>query len=427
MNVSVIIPTLDNPMDVIDVIRALNKQLLLPSEIVIADSSSNDEISKLLKTIDSDIPITYKRLGRAYKNDRLFQFFKNIPLVKKLFSNIPPGRAYPYEATNQGSRAAKHEWLAFLDATTIPNQSWIMDYSKIINTGNIEVVFGKTQYLASTFFQKILRASTYGAYGIETAPGSFMKKKDFLNGFQITEGVRSGGDVDWKNRVRSNFRSLTPKDSYLVYPNLHKNILSCAKKFFIYQMHTAIQDISHSVKDLYFVLTLVFSLVLIPKWNAIVGWESSPYFMPHITKIYFISIALILLFSILFNRLLLRKSSKPLFQNIYKISCFVGIAFAVYNWNSYFAGWVEESVWYMPHITKVFIILICLASFSYRGLYFPIKHNIPLSFLFPINWLYVGLLGLFLDIVKAPGYLLGAIISPFIKVIRSPNSRAHKP
>jgi hypothetical protein len=135
---------------------------------------------------------------------------------------------------------------------------------------------------------------------------------------------------------------------------------------------------------------------------------------------------LTLLFSILFNRLLLKKSSKPLFQNIYKISFFIGIAFVVYNWNNYLAGWVEESVWYIPHITKAFIIFISFASFFYRGLYFPIKHNISISFLFPINWLYVGLLGLFLDIVKAPGYLLGAIISPFIKVIRSPNSRALK-
>tara|TARA_B110001454_G_C12691311_1_gene422432 strand:- start:49 stop:1323 length:1275 start_codon:yes stop_codon:yes gene_type:complete len=424
MNISVIIPTLDNPNDVNDVIVALNLQLFLPSEIVIADSSSNDEIDKLIQSIESKIPITYKRLGRAYKNDRLFLFLKNIPIIKYLFLNIQKGRAYPYEATNRGSVIAKHEWLAFLDATTIPTKFWIHDYVNIIDTHSVEVVFGKTKYLASTFFQKILRASTYGAYGIETAPGSFMKKEDFLNGFQITEGVRSGGDVYWKNRVRDSFKSFTPKDSYLVYPNLQKDIFSCAKKFFIYQMHTAVQNISHSIKDLYFVLTLIFSLVLAAKWNSIVGWESSPYFFPHVTKIYFISITLIVLISIIFNRLLFSKSSKPLFQNIYKISSFILISFAIYNWNSYIAGWIEESVWYIPHITKIFIISLCLASFLYRGIYFPLTNNIPSYFLFPVNFLYVGSLGLFLDIVKAPGYLLGAIIAPFIKVIRQPKIKA---
>ena len=424
MNISVIIPTLDNPNDVNDVIVALNLQLFLPSEIVIADSSSNDEIDKLIQSIESKIPITYKRLGRAYKNDRLFLFLKNIPIIKYLFLNIQKGRAYPYEATNRGSLIAKHEWLAFLDATTIPTKVWIQDYVNIIETHSVEVVFGKTKYLASTFFQKILRASTYGAYGIETAPGSFMKKEDFLNGFQITEGVRSGGDVDWKNRVRNNFKSFTPKDSYLVYPNLHKDLFSCAKKFFIYQMHTAIQNISHSVKDLYFVLTLIFGLVLATKWNAIVGWESSPYFFPHVTKIYFISIILIVLISIIFNRLLFSKSSKPIFQNIYKISSFILISFAIFNWNNYIAGWIEESVWYIPHITKIFIFSLCLTSFLYRGIYFPLTNNIPSYFLFPVNFLYVGSLGLFLDIVKAPGYLLGAIIAPFIKVIRQPKIKA---
>jgi hypothetical protein len=99
------------------------------------------------------------------------------------------------------------------------------------------------------------------------------------------------------------------------------------------------------------------------------------------------------------------------------------VTFAVYNWNNYLAGWVEGSVWYIPHITKGFIAFLCFASFIYRGLYFPIKHNISLNFLFPINWFLVGFLGLFLDIVKAPGYLLGAILAPFIKVIRSSTTK----
>ena len=109
-------------------------------------------------------------------------------------------------------------------------------------------------------------------------------------------------------------------------------------------------------------------------------------------------------------------------KTVYKMSFFIIIAFGVYNWNSSLAGWVEGSVWYIPHITKTFILLLCFASFIYRGLYFPIKNNIAFDFLFPINWIFVGLLGLFLDIVKAPGYLIGALISPFIKVIRSPSN-----
>ena len=87
MKISVIIPTLDNPDDVYDVIESLNRQLLLPSEIVIVDSSSNDEIDNLIGTINSAIPITYKRFGRAYKYDRLISFFKNLPLINNFFKS----------------------------------------------------------------------------------------------------------------------------------------------------------------------------------------------------------------------------------------------------------------------------------------------------------------------------------------------------
>ena len=134
MNISVIIPTLDNPDDVFDVIKSLNQQLLLPSEIVIVDSSSKDDIDKLLKNIDSVIPITYKRYGRAYPNDRLIMIIKTLPIIKYFFKSNPKGRAYPYEATNHGSLIAKNKWLAFLDATTIPSKNWIKDYAEIIKS-----------------------------------------------------------------------------------------------------------------------------------------------------------------------------------------------------------------------------------------------------------------------------------------------------
>ena len=424
MNISVIIPTLDNPNDVRDVIEALNLQLVLPSEIVIVDSSSNDEISELTAAMKSNITITYKRIGRAFPFDRFLLILKRIPIIKYVLPNFQNGRAFPYEASNYGVAIAKHKWIALLDATTIPNEYWIKDYCNIIEKKDAEVILGNTLYLANTYFQQLLRACAFGANGIETSPGSLMKKNDYLNGFKITEGVRSGGDVDWKNRVNKNFKSITPSKTYLVYPNLPRSFFPCAKKFFIYSIYTAVQDISHSIKDLYLIAALLFTLVLIPKWNAIVGWESSPYYIPHITKIWLISATLILLFSLIYNRLVLPKSESSTLRNVHKITIFILISFVIYNWNGYFASWVEESVWYIPHITKIYVSLICLASFIYRGIYFPLKNNISFKFLFPVNWFFAGLIGFLLDIVKAPGYLLGTVFAPFIKATRSQNNSA---
>lgn len=423
MHISVIIPTLDNPNDLRDVIKALNLQLNLPSEVVIVDSSSNDEINKLTESMKSNFTITYKRIGRAYRFDRLLLLLKRVPLIKNLLLDTPKGRAFPYEATNYGVEVAKHEWIALLDATTIPNENWINDYCNIIKNTDAEVVLGNTKYLADTYFQKLLRACSFGAKGIETSPGSLMKKNDYLNGFKITEGVRSGGDVDWKNRVNEQYESVTPENSYLVYPNLPRNFFQCAKKFFIYSIYTAVQDISHKIKDLYLIVILLFTLVLIPKWNAIVGWETSAYYIPHITKIWLISIALILLVSVIYNRVALHKSQSSIFRSIHKITFFVIISFVIYNWNGYFALWVEESVWYIPHITKIYVSMICLASFLYRSIFFPLKNNISAQFLFPVNWVCCGIIGFLLDLVKAPGYILGTIFAPFIKAARIQNNK----
>ena len=51
-NISVIIPTLDNPDAVEEIIQELNKQTLLPKEIIISDSSSEDKIEGLIEKIN---------------------------------------------------------------------------------------------------------------------------------------------------------------------------------------------------------------------------------------------------------------------------------------------------------------------------------------------------------------------------------------
>ena len=44
-------------------------------------------------------------------------------------------------------------------------------------------------------------------------------------------------------------------------------------------------------------------------------------------------------------------------------------------------------------------------------------NKVEKTYLFPFKWIGVGMLGLFLDAVKAPGYVIGSIISPFTKKI----------
>ena len=415
---SVVIPTLDNPEMVIEIIDSLGKQTLLPKEIVFCDSSSSDSVHDAIKKSSSKILLTYVRLGRSYRFDRLLNALFSINLVKKLFPNykVAQGRAFPYEASNYGAKVAHFEWLAFLDASTIPSDNWLEDYWKFVNDQQLDVVFGNTEYEAHSNFQSLLRASIYGANGHETAPGSIIRKKQFNEGYRILEGVRSGGDIAWRDKIKKNLRYTLPKKSYLKYKHLPKDLISCSKKFFVYQLYGSIINIQNTVKDIYLGIVLLLSIIIVPKWNSLIGWESSPLFIPNITKVYLICILLTLLTALIFSRTFFLKIKHKtfLYWSIY-LSFLVSILYIVLRWNLVIAGWVETSVWFVPHITKLFVLSLFLLSMLYRGLYFPIKHGIRGAYLFPFNWIFVGLLGLYIDLVKSPGYVIGAILSTFIK------------
>ena len=123
--ISVDIPILDDSEATKEVILSLNQQTFLPSEIVLVDSSAGKEVEEAVKGLESKIPLSYKRIGKAF----------------------------PYEATNLGAGFANSTWLAFLDVTTLPKESWLADYVKIIEEEKVEVIFGVTQYVAVTGFQ----------------------------------------------------------------------------------------------------------------------------------------------------------------------------------------------------------------------------------------------------------------------------------
>ena len=413
--ISIVIPTLDNFLDVKKVIFSIESQDLLPSEIILADSSSSNEIEKNIKALQLSIPIRYLRVGRAYKYDRFLHHFFSFPILSFFKNHFPKGRAFPYEATNAGASIARYKWIAFLDATTIPSKTWLKDYYNLISRENYDVIFGNTKYYADTWFQELLRASTYGSIGHETAPGSLMKTSEFLESHRITEGVRSGGDVAWKMKIKDSLNYYLPSKSYLSYSSLPRSILPTLKKFFIYQIYGSFLNIQNNIKDLYLCIALLFSIILIPKWNYIVGWDSV-FFLPHITKIFFLSLFILIFISFAINRIFFRALPVNSFRvDIFKFVLFFIIAFSIYNWNGVVAKWVEDSIWYIPHITKIFVSLVFVASFVYRGIYFPLTNKIKFSYLFPYKWFLVGFLGVLLDLVKAPGYLLGAILASIVR------------
>ena len=82
-----------------------------------------------------------------------------------------------------------------------------------------------------------------------------------------------------------------------------------------------------------------------------------------------------------------------------------------------FAHFNVESVFYIPHITKIYVSSLLLLSVIFRGIIRPLRRNVERSFVFPFKWALIGLLGVTLDIVKAPGYIWGGILGVIGKTI----------
>ena len=86
-------------------------------------------------------------------------------------------------------------------------------------------------------------------------------------------------------------------------------------------------------------------------------------------------------------------------------------SYSVYRWNAVVAGWSENSILFCSSLNENLLFMHYFIRILYRALYVPITKGIELSFLFPFRWIYVGLIGLLLDIAKVPGFLLGGIIN----------------
>jgi len=386
MNISIILPTFNESDPIIETLDAINNQTFKATEIIIVDSSITIEIQLIIKKYKSLIPIIYHWIPKAF----------------------------PGHARNIGVSQSKSEVIAFLDSKTIPELDWLNDYVKIYKKNDKLFIQGKTLYLANNFYQNIIKSATFGNHSHITLPGSLIKKSFFikLNGFN--KNLRAGEDQEFIKKIYD-IGSLiyVPNKNYLNYKGLPNSLLLCLFKYFIYSIHTAKVNIQINVKYAYLIIFLIMSI----------------FFNNHLKSIYLFSynslyldfILLFFLLSLSISNIFLLHISKKL--NIVKktfyfqlISFFI-IFYLTFTFNNTITIFFENYLNSISHLGKLYLISIISFSLFYRGIYLPLKRNINIKTLLPFNWIYISLIGLGIDIVKAPGYIVGGFISPLINII----------
>lgn len=385
-NVSIVIPCRDDDIeDFSATLDALNSQALMPSEIIIVDSSKSNQIIDFVNECSVKSLINYKR-------------------IKPAFAGL---------STNIGVEMSNHDLIALLDTKTIPSISWLKDCVELLKKEKVSIVFGNTIFEYSSSFQRSVRAASYGAVPHETVPGSLFHKA-VATKIKFKENLRAGYDIDWRERVKESFRWHLPNKEYISYRGFPSTIFSLIKKYFIYSFYTGLISSQKKLKDIYFSIILVVTALIIPRWNLMLdGWDQNSLYIPDITKKYFLSLIILFLMASLVSLFFQSNFKNTLGYKTLKFLLFIFIFYSVFRWNAEIALWAEDTALYIPHITKIFVFIVISISIILRGIIRPIHNEEDLRYLFPLTWLKIGLIGVIMDLAKAPGFIFGSIIGRF--------------
>ena len=391
MNISVILPTKDLVLSVAKVLDALTQQTLKPKEVIIIDSSKDSQIQMLAQEFNEKLNIVY-------------MYFTN-PL-------------YPGEARNKGVCLAENELIAFIDSKTIPSSTWLEKSAHQIINKQCEVIYGSTLYKANTQFQKILQASIYGKKPISTAPGSLLTKAIARKIGKFAEGVRASEDQEWRNRIQDlEIKTHTPAEHNLEYHSISKTLTEELKRNFIYQLHTAKTNAQTNSKIFIFGIFITLLTLLAPSWNLLVGYKLSFFFIPNITKIYLA--CMVVMFAILL--IFYQRKIKHILLRFILVAIGIASFYIVYRWNGPISRSLDFII-YFPHITRIYILFLICSGFIYRALISPSRKGVEIMSLFPFWWIKIGVICCLIDLIKVPGYIVGALLAlnrMFIQSLKS--------
>ncbi len=219
MKISVIVPVRNEEQSIGQLLNGLTSQTLKPAEIVITDGGSSDQTAAIIAEYDQTVvPIHLIRAGAAL-----------------------PGRA-----RNLAASQAANEWLAFVDAGTSPQPTWLEFLSQRAQLqSDLDVVYGSYEPVTDTLFKRCsVMASLAPPVEIEgkfvrtrSVASVLMKRSVWQTVGGFPENLRSAEDLLFMNEIeQANFRIANAPDA-LVYWQVQSSPWLTFKRFVTYARH----------------------------------------------------------------------------------------------------------------------------------------------------------------------------------------------
>src|SRR5947209_8102392 len=169
--VSVVVPALNEEQSIVRLLEALAAQTLQPAEVVVADGGSTDRTRELVRAFQGRSPFA-------------------VVLVEA-------GRGLPGRNRNLAIARASREWVACVDAGTVPRRDWL---ERLVEAARREprarVVFGCYEALAESFFTRCAAAVYVPAPGelVRSTASCLMHRSAWERGGRFREDLRSAED-----------------------------------------------------------------------------------------------------------------------------------------------------------------------------------------------------------------------------------------
>jgi glycosyltransferase involved in cell wall biosynthesis len=215
--VSVIIPTMNEEESIVRLLEALAGQTLRPAEIVVADGGSTDRTRVLVREFARRSTTVPVRL-------------------------VETERGLPGRNRNMAIARASEEWVACIDAGTLPRPDWLERLCEAAERDPLaRVVFGQFEALAESFFTRCAAIVYVPAPGepVRSTASCMLHRSAWELAGPFREDLRSAEDLLFFRALDAARVPIThAPDAYVTW-ELRPTLASTFSKFTSYARHNA--------------------------------------------------------------------------------------------------------------------------------------------------------------------------------------------